>query len=874
LILITKPDWVISSKQIAFFMKRFYTFLCVLGSVMLSGLAASAQDTWPKTVTAENGTVIKLYQLQPESFTDNTLQAKAAISIQESGKTDPVFGMAWLKAATTGSGNSVQITSFEITNIKLPGDASNSQLDDYANALEQKLGNAGISIARSDLQTSLESNTQEKQLSQQINNTPPRVIYSTNPSILVLIDGAPKLQRNSEWGLDAVVNTPFTIVKNSDGQFYLYGGKHWYAAPSATGPYAMTTNVSAKLNTIAQQVNDANKDDGSSAKETDENTMYKIIVSTDPAELIQSNGEANFSPVQSTELLYVSNSEDDIFMDTQSQQYYVLISGRWYKSKTLSGNWQYVGADKLPADFTRIPEGSPKDNVLSSVAGTTASQDAIQDAEVPQTAKVDRQQAKADVEYDGDPQFEDIDGTDMDYAVNTSSSVIRWRNRYYSVDNGIWFESYSATGPWAVCVNRPSVVSMIPPRYPVYNMKYVYIYDVSPDYVWMGYTPGYLNTYVYGPTIVYGTGYYYRPWFGHRYFPRPYTWGFGIRYNPWFGWGFGFNYNSGWFHSSIGYGSPWGYGYGGWWGPSVYRPSYCYAPYRTHGGYYGGGYYSRGYRSSVNVNIVNINRTNNIYNHRGGSRGNNNRAIVSTRDNSRAMANNRDRFLNRQGYANGRENNNNNNRSGSRFDNNNRAGGNNDNNNRFGNRRDNNNGGLRGNGNNNGAGNNNNFPRRDNNNGNNNGGVQRPAREWRPLDNNRGGNSNTRPTNPGTTAPRPMRERTTRDNNGGGNSGGVGTPETRQPRVFQPRSNDNGNRGGFENRRENPVRTQPSNPQPQPRPSMPQRSIEPRGGGESRGGGNSGGGGSNAPRPSRGGGERSGGGEHSGGSSGSHGRRG
>ena len=851
-------------------MKSFYTFLCALGSVLLFGFAVSAQDSWPKTVTMENGTVIKLYQLQPESFTDNTLQAKAAISVLESGKSDPVFGMAWLKASTSNNGNMVQIESAQITNIKLPGESTDSKLDDYANALEQKIGSGGISIPRSDLQTSLEAGTQEKKLSQEISNTPPKVMYSTNPSILVLIDGAPQLQRNNEWGLDAVVNTPFTIVKNSDGRFYLYGGKHWYAAPSATGPYAMVTDVPSKLNSIAQQVNDAASKDDGTGKETDENTMYKIIVSTEPAELIQSNGEANFSPVQGTDLLYVSNSEDDIFMDTQSQQYYVLISGRWYKSKTLSGNWQYTAADKLPADFAQIPEGSPKDNVLSSVAGTQASQDALQDAEVPQTAKVDRQQAKADVVYDGDPQFEDIDGTDMDYAVNTSASVIRWRNRYYSVDNGIWFEAYSANGPWSVCVNRPYVVSMIPPRYPVYNMKYVYIYDVTPDYVYMGYTPGYLNTYIYGSTIVYGTGYYYRPWFRHYYFPRPYTWGFGIRYNPWIGWGFGFNYNSGWFHASVGFGSPWGYGYGGWWGPRVYRPSYCYAPYRTHGGYYGGGYYSRNYRSSANINFVNINRTNNIYNHNY-----RNRSAITTHDNQRyAFNNNRGRDFNRNGYTNRDNNNFNNNRGGGRFDNNNNRGGNDS---RPGNReyRPNNNNGPR---NNNGIGSNNNFPRRDNSGGNN--GTQRPTRrEWNPVDNNREGNSGT---TPGTSIPRQNRERIIRDNSGQNNGGrwnngssGSGTPDTRQPRVFQPRGNDNGNRGGWEGRREsgggNPGRVvQPQPSQPQTRPSMPQRSFEPSrggGGGENRGGGNSGGG---ASRPSRGGGEQ----HSSGGGNGGHGRRG
>jgi hypothetical protein len=816
-------------------MKPFFTFLCVLGSTLLSGFSVSAQDAWPKTVTTPPGTVIKMYQWQPDSYAGNTLQAKAAISVLESGKTDPVFGMAWIKATTSNNGNRVQVEKAQVDNIKLPGDVDNNKLDDYAEALEQQIGQGNISFAQTDLQSSLDLNDQQTQLSQQISNTPPKVLYSNTPSILVLIDGAPKLQRNSEWGVDAVVNTPFTIIKNNDGRFYLYGGKHWYNAPAATGPYSLTTQVSQNLHSIAQQVNDANKDNGTD-KETDENTMYKIVVSTEPAELIQSNGEANFAPVSGTDLLYVSNSEDDIFMDVQSQQYYVLISGRWYKSKTLSGQWQYVASDKLPQDFAHIKEGSAKDNVLASVAGTQASQEALQEAEIPQTAKVDRQQAKADVVYDGDPQFEDIDGTDMDYAVNTSASVIRWRNRYYSVDNGIWFESYSAMGPWSVAVIRPSVVALIPPRYPVYHMKYVYIYDVTPDYVWMGYTPGYLNTYICGPTIVYGTGYYYRPWYGRYYYPRPYTWGFNIRYNPWIGWGFGFNYNDGWFHASIGFGRPWGYGYGGWWGPRVYRPSYCYAPYRSYGGYYSGGFYGNGYRSRPNVNIVQINRTNNIYNYRGG------RGVV-TRDNNRFDNNNRGRDFNRQGYANRNYNNANNGRS-SRYDNITRPG----DNGRYNNRP-----GINdGNRDNNRFGNNNGQRNRDNDNG-----IQRPNRVYRPSDNDRGGNNGTRPGV--ITEPR-NRERTIRDNNGTRddsrwNRNNNPAPINREPRVYQPQPrNNDGNRdwnrpGGGER---NPGVVRPQQPQYQPRQheSAPQqRTFERRdNGGGNRGGGEHGGG-----RPSRGG---------------------
>ncbi len=50
-------------------------------------------------------------------------------------------------------------------------------------------------------------------------------MFVTQPSMLVLIDGEPKLQHNKDLKLDMVVNTPFTIVKNNDGRFYLYGSK-------------------------------------------------------------------------------------------------------------------------------------------------------------------------------------------------------------------------------------------------------------------------------------------------------------------------------------------------------------------------------------------------------------------------------------------------------------------------------------------------------------------------------------------------------------------------------------------------------------------------------------------------------------------------
>ena len=70
--------------------------------------------------------------------------------------------------------------------------------------------------------------------------------------------------------------------------------------------------------------------------------------------------------------------------------------------------------------------------------------------------------------------------------------------------------------------------------------------DVTPEVVYVGYTPGYMWSYPYMGVPVYGTGWRYRPVMGPYYYPRPPTWGFHVGYNPWTGWNFGMSWSNGW----------------------------------------------------------------------------------------------------------------------------------------------------------------------------------------------------------------------------------------------------------------------------------------------------------------------------------------
>jgi hypothetical protein len=570
---------------------------CTVFFIMFFG---SSHAQWPKELTTKNGTIISIYQPQPESLKGSQLDGRAAFSVHEKGSNEPQFGVFWYTTTihTNRDDHSISLQSIVVQEVKLPGVADTSKVDKLKKLLEEEIPKWELTGTFEEITATIEQQNSLK--TEDLKNDPPVVHFVSQPTTLVLIDGEPKVQMDNELKVNRVINSAFLIVQASeDNQYYLFGGDFWYVSSSVKEGYQYIVRLPKSVSTLDQQLK----------KQQPENTPKSndpapaILVSTVPAELIQSKGTAQYANIEGTSLLYVSNSSDDIFKFLNDQLYYVLISGRWYTSQKLEGPWAYVQSDKLPEDFSKIPEGSAKDNVLSSVAGTPASVDAIRDAQVPQTAKVDRKTASCTVAYDGEPKFENIEGTSLQLAVNTSSTVLKSGSKYYCVDKGVWFEAMQAKGPWKVSEERPKDVDMIPASSPAYNVKYVYIYETTPEVVYVGYTPGYMGCYVYGPTVVYGTGYYYSPWYGPYYYPRPVTYGFSMHYNPWTGWGMGFHYSTGWLNFSF-------YG-GGYWGPPMYRPPY-HPPY--HGGIYGG-------RPPVHVdhyNNINSDRSNNIYNNRNG----------------------------------------------------------------------------------------------------------------------------------------------------------------------------------------------------------------------------------------------------------------
>lgn len=596
-----------------------FLILITVCFIHLTVFSQSPNPNFPKEIIAPGGQVITIYQPQPENLSGNKLTGRSAVSIRKTAKSEPVFGAVFYEAtlATDKANRVAECQSLKVTNAKFPGVEDKAKLDSLVKMIETEVPKWNLRISLDALVATIKQesgNTQEA-----FNNNPPKIYYRNKPTTLVLIDGEPKVQKNKDLDADAVVNTPALIFKEGNS-WNMYSGGVWYQSSSITEGWKENKKLSKKLKSIDEQIKKQEAQNNNGKAPSEKPAVTDILISTEPAELIQTRGEPNYKSIQGTSLLYASNSTNQIFKDINTQKTYTLLAGRWFSASSLEGPWEYVSSDKLPADFSKIPEGSEKDEVLANVAGTPTAEEAKIDAQIPQTAKVDRKQATIKVEYDGSPKFKKIEGTSLELAENANVTVLKDADgKYYAVENGVWFVAEKAKGPWAVSDDRPKDVSKIPPDNAAYNTKYVYVYESSPQYVYVGYTPGYMGCYVYGPTVVYGTGYHYAPWYGSVYYPHPVTWGFGFSYNPWTGWSMNFGFSVGFMHVGFSFG-----GYGGWYGPARYYP-----PYRPP--YYGGGYYGGGNRvnnGNINIGEINIgsnngNRVthydrNNIYNKQNG----------------------------------------------------------------------------------------------------------------------------------------------------------------------------------------------------------------------------------------------------------------
>lgn len=563
-------------------MSRQFLRAVAFPALLCASLAVAAtpedSDDWPKQIDLPDGTVV-LYQPQPESLKGTALTGQAAFSSTPKGKTQPTFGALWFTAVVSSDRDRqmLDVHSIKVNQVRLP-EAKAEDQQRIASAVEQAVPTWGLSIPLRVVTAALAQLQVEQTKAEDLKADPPKILFASQPTVLVVLDGQPVLRNIEDSPIQSVINTPFPLFFDPGSKtYFLTNGALWYQTANLQGSWQQIQQPPPPVATVLAK---GGKDD-QSAPSPENVPPPAIRVATEPTELIVTDGQPNLAPVSGTQLLYVTNTENDVFRDIQSQRLFLVVSGRWYSAPSFEGPWTFVPSNALPSEFAAIPPWSQKGDVLAYVSGTDQAKEAVLDTQIPQTAAIKRAAPGPTVNYDGQPDFQPVQGTAMTYAVNTPSSVLHIQGRYYSCVDGVWYVGPSPQGPWIVADATPPDLQQIPPSSPVYNVKFVTVYQATPEVVYVGYTPGYLGSYVWNGAVVYGTGWYYPPYVSRViYVPRPLTWGLRVSYSPWTGWGYGVGWTSGF----LWYGTHWGGAYyrppwrpawgGGWYGPGGYRPIY------------------------------------------------------------------------------------------------------------------------------------------------------------------------------------------------------------------------------------------------------------------------------------------------------------
>jgi len=533
--------------------------------LFLAAPMASAQDestsstplTFPRALVTDDARVV-VHEPQIDTWEGfEKVTGRIAVEVTPSGESDAVIGVAEFTANTEANLEKrvVAVDGFAIAATSFPvgDDKRRNQLDEFVRgAVKGKTQYIPLDVVLSYIAPEAKIQQEEG-----LSFEPPPIFYSSTPASLLMTDGEPMLAPLDDLRLKYVVNTNWDLFRYKDKEWYLRFDKRWLKAKTLDGPWKFDKSLPGDFKKLPD---DGNWVEVKTAIPPSKGSkdVPTIFVSDRPAELIITEGNPTFSTVGAAGLEYIYDTESDIFR-LEGKLYY-LVSGRWFSALTLRGPWTHV--TELPAEFATIPADHAKAHVLAAVSGTEEARLAVLEASIPRKATISRDAGKeVFVYYQGDPVFELIPETEVERAVNSASDVLAYNGVYYLCKDAVWYTSAAATGPWAVADTIPAAIYSIPASSSSYHVTHVHVYESDDDSVSTSYTSGYFGVHVGFGIAMYGSGWYYPPYYGYGsyygysyypyYYPYPYSYGSSAWYNA----------NTGMYGRSGSYYGPYG-GYG------------------------------------------------------------------------------------------------------------------------------------------------------------------------------------------------------------------------------------------------------------------------------------------------------------------------
>ena len=496
---------------------------------------------WPRSYTLPSGASILLYQPQIASWEKQAhLVAFSAVSYRTSAaETKPALGTIKLEADTKVALDDrlVKFDKLKISEASF-GTLDKDKVREITDQVVKGFPDDERVIALDRVLVNLDTSTIVVKNVEGVKADPPPVFFSKTPAVILNIDGDPIWSPIKGNDLQFAVNTNWDLFQHVPTKtFYLLNAGSWLKATDVKGPWTPAGKLPDSFAKLPADENFKEVKAALPGKAIAASAVPKVFVTLKPGELIMLTGEPKYVPVAGTGLQWVSNTESDVFRMGTTGPVYYLVTGRWFSAPDFGGPWTFA-TPTLPADFKKIPLEHERSRVLASVPGTDEAIEAVLVAQIPQTARVNRKEVKApDVAYQGDAKFEAIPPTTVQRAVNTDKDVFLIGGAYYMCYQGVWFVGKTATGVWEVATTVPQEIYQIPASSPASHVTYVTVEDSNDEWVTFAAAAAYTGVMVAWGCAVWGSGWYYPPYYGfyggypyyYGHFP---TYGYSAWYNP------------------------------------------------------------------------------------------------------------------------------------------------------------------------------------------------------------------------------------------------------------------------------------------------------------------------------------------------------
>ena len=503
---------------------------------------------WPRAKITPKGATLVMYQPQVASWENQKhIALYAAVAYQAKGASQPAMGTIRIESESSVALDERLVNFFQlrIATSNFPG-LNRDQTADVVNEILQTISLEDRVIGLDRVLANIDASAIKPKNVDGVIAEPPPIFFSKTPAMLVNIDGEPIWSPIPQNDLQSAVNTNWDLFQHVPTKtFYVRNDKVWMKTTDIVkGPWVPAGTLPESFKKLPNDDNWKEVRDSLPGRKVSPEQAPKVFVSLRPAEMILLKGEPTYATITGAKtLLWVSNTDADVFRMGKTGPVYFLVAGRWFGASDFTGPWKFVSLE-LPEDFKAIPLEHERSRVLASVPGTAQAAEAVLLAQVPQTARVKKNLQAPPVEYGGDkPVFQPIEKTKgVELAMNTDKDVLKVGDMYYMAYEGVWFKSTSPTGPFTVASEIPKEIYEIPTSSPAHSVTYITVEEDDDDEVLFATTLAFTGMMVAWGCVVWGSGWYYPPYYGGwyggyygGYYPRYPTYGFGASYNPWTG---------------------------------------------------------------------------------------------------------------------------------------------------------------------------------------------------------------------------------------------------------------------------------------------------------------------------------------------------